>query len=433
MDSPLSERMEPLHPDKADNIAALRPAIDSADSRYRRLLDAAPDGIVEVDGSGRIVLINSQAERLFGYRREELLGKPVEILMPERFRDRHPRHRAGYCAHPLIRPMGSGLDLRALRADGTEFAADINLSPFEGETGPGVICVVRDVSDRKAAEEQIQLLNHRLEQRTQDLAVMNTELENRNRDVERSNRLKSNFLAIMSHELRTPLNSIKGFAALLSEQIAGPLTQKQERFVRHIQEGSRHLLTLVNDVLDLSKIEAGRLELKYERFALSLAIEEALSTLRPLAIAKRIDLGTEITTDFTLYADLVRLKQVLYNLLSNAIKFTPEGGKVRLFTCSEGEWLHFSVVDTGIGILEEEQQSIFEPFQQLAETTNGIREGTGLGLSITRLLIEQHGGKIWVESAPGEGSQFHFTLPMTPLGPGEKSIARCLDSEREER
>src|SRR5258708_11504609 len=224
-----------------------------ADNRYRRLLEAAPDGIVEVDGFGRIVLVNSQAESLFGYRREELLGKSVEILMPERFRERHPAHRAGYRTHPLIRPMGSGLDLRALRADGTEFAVDINLSPFEGEKGPGVICVIRDVSDRKAAEEQIQLLNQRLEQRTQDLAVTNTELEIRNREVERANRLKSNFLAIISHELRTPLTSIIGFAALLSEETAGPLTQKQQRFVGHIKDCSRHLLALINEGLDLTK------------------------------------------------------------------------------------------------------------------------------------------------------------------------------------
>ena len=155
------------------NSASRRPI---ADNRYRRLLEAAPDGIVEVDGSGRIVLVNSQAERMFGYRREELLGKSVEMLMPERFRGRHPAHRERYSAHSVIRPMGSGLDLRAVRADGTEFAVDINLSPFEGETGGSVVCVIRDVTDRKLAEEQIKSLNLSLEQRTRDLAVINSEL-----------------------------------------------------------------------------------------------------------------------------------------------------------------------------------------------------------------------------------------------------------------
>ena len=271
------------------------PADPIADNRYRRLLEAAPDGIVEVDSSGRIVLVNSQAEKLFGYPREKLLGKSVEILMPDRFRNRHPAHRGRYQAHSLIRPMGSGLNLRALRADGTEFAVDINLSPFKGESGPGVICVIRDVTDRKLAEEQIKILNQSLEQRTRDLAVTNSELEIRNREVEKANRLKSNFLATMSHELRTALNSIIGFSDLLAEQTAGPLTHKQERFVEHIRESSLHLLALISDILDLSKIEAGRLELKYETFQVSIAVNEVLSNLRPLAAAKRIELRTELT------------------------------------------------------------------------------------------------------------------------------------------
>ena len=381
-----------------------------ADSRYRRLLEAAPDGIVEVDGSGRIVLVNSQAERMFGYRREELLGKTVEMLMPERFRGRHPAHRERYCAHSVIRPMGSGLDLRAVRADGTEFAVDINLSPFEGETG-GVVCVIRDVSDRRLAEEQIKSLNLTLEQRTRDLAVINSELQIRNREVEKADRLKSNFLATMSHELRTPLNAIVGFADLLERQTAGPLTQKQERFVRHVKESSRHLLALIDDILDLSKIEAGRLDLKFECFSLSIAADEVLSTLRPLAAAKEIDLTTDLGADLTLHADHVRVKQVLYNLLSNAIKFTPAKGSVRLIARSDGTVIHISVIDTGIGIPQEEHEAIFESFHRHLTPTHQACEGTGLGLSITKLLVEQHGGKTWVESEPGKGSRFHVTMP----------------------
>jgi signal transduction histidine kinase len=331
--------------------------------------------------------------------------------MPERFRERHPAHRASYCTHSVIRPMGSGLDLRALRADGTEFAVDINLSPFEGATGPGVICVIRDVTDRKLAEEQIKVLNQSLEQRTRDLALTNTELEIRNREVVRANRLKSNFLATMSHELRTPLNSIIGFSDLLARQTGGALTQKQERFVGHIKEGSSHLLALINDILDLSKIEAGRLELKYEEFPLSAAADEVLSTLRPLAAAKRIELGSELLPEMILHADQVRLKQILYNLLSNAIRFTPQEGRVHLIARSEERLFHVSVIDTGIGIPPEEQDSIFELFHQVPTPAQGVCEGTGLGLSISKLLVEQHGGRIWVESEPAKGSQFHFTIP----------------------
>src|SRR5271157_334455 len=384
-----------------------------ADSRYRRLLEAAPDGIVEVDGSGRIVLVNSQAERMFGYKREELLGKGVEMLIPERFRGRHPAHRERYCAHSAIRPMGSGLDLRAVRADGTELAVDINLSPFEGESGGEVVCVIRDVTDQKLAEEQIKNLNSSLEQRSRELAIMNSELEIRNREVEKANRLKSNFLATMSHELRTPLNAIVGFADLLERQTAGPLTQKQERFVRHVKESSRHLLALIDDILDLSKIEAGRLDLKFESFSLSDAAYEVLSTIRPLAAAKEIDLTTDLSLDLTLHADGVRVKQILYNLLSNAIKFTPVKGSVRLIARSNGPVIHISVVDTGIGIPPEEHEAIFETFHRHLTPTHQVCEGTGLGLSITRLLVEQHGGKVWVESEPGKGSQFHVSMPRS--------------------
>jgi PAS domain S-box-containing protein len=382
-----------------------------ADNRYRRLLEAAPDGIFEVDASGRIVLVNSQAERMFGYRREELLGKTVEMLMPERFRGRHPAHREHYTAHSIIRPMGSGLDLRAVRADGTEFAVDINLSPFEGETGGSVVCVIRDVSDRKLAEEQIKSLNLSLEQRTRDLAVINSELEIRNREVEKANRLKSNFLATMSHELRTPLNAIVGFADLLARQTAGPLTFKQDRFVRHVKESSRHLLALIDDILDLSKIEAGRLDLKFESFLLNIAADEVLSTIRPLAAAKEIRLTTDLSLALTLHADLMRVKQILYNLLTNAIKFTPPRGSVRLVALPSDDGVQISVIDTGSGIPREEHEAIFETFHRCLTASQDVCEGTGLGLSITRLLVEQHGGRIWLESEPGKGSEFHLTLP----------------------
>ena len=393
-------------------MSSLSLGVPSTESRYKRLLEAAPDAILEIDSSGKIVLINSQVEKLFGYRREELLGKMVEILIPERFRVRHPAHRSGYCAHPVIRPMGSGLDLWARRADGTEFAVDINLSPFSGESGLGVICVIRDVSDRKAVEEQVKMLNLRLEQRSRELATTNTQLENRNLEVEKANRRKSNFLATMSHELRTPLNAIIGFSELLAEETVGPLNQKQRRFVSQVKESSRHLLALVDDILDLSKIEAGHLELKYESFSLNAAAAEVLATVRPLAAAKQIDLETEFPGEISMLADNLRLKQVLYNLLTNAIKFTPEKGSVDLITKVEKGFVKLSVIDTGIGIPREEHESIFEAFHQGSITGVGSHEGTGLGLSITKLLIEQHRGRIWVESEPGKGSRFHVTLPL---------------------
>ena len=390
------------------------------EKRYRKLLEAAPDAILEVDRTGRIILVNVQAEKLFGCARSELLGKPVEFLIPERFQGPHPGHRTAYFAHPVMRPMGTGLDLYAKRADGTEFAVDVTLSPYEAEGGDRVICVVRDVTERKRAEEQIRTLN-------QQLVEANKGLELQNREVEKATRLKDEFLASMSHELRTPLNAIIGFSDLLAEQGAVQFSSKQKRFVGHIQQGARHLLELINDILDLSKIEAGHLELKYEDFNVSAAAAEILATVRPMATAKYIHMANTVPDGLFLYADRLRFKQVLYNLLSNAIKFTAAGGCVSFETCSANGAACFCVADTGIGIPTAEHEAIFSAFHQVGTTTKGVREGTGLGLAITKRLVEQHGGRIWVDSKPGKGSRFCFSMPLKP----QERDVRATDQETE--
>ena len=266
-----------------------------AGQRFSLLLEAAPDAILEVDPQGRIVVANTEAERLFQRSREELAGLPVEALLPERFRGGHFAHRAHFAAHPVRRPMGAGLDLYAIRKDGTEFAVDINLSPLPAGPEEGhVMCVLRDVSQRRGAEEKIRILNQSLERRSSELAAANQELSLRNQEVERANRLKSEFLASMSHELRTPLNTILGFSELLSEQNAGPLNEKQKRFLTHIQHDASHLLELINDVLDLSKIEAGRLELSLENFTMGVAVAEVLTSIRPLSASKGINLDSDL-------------------------------------------------------------------------------------------------------------------------------------------
>jgi PAS domain S-box-containing protein len=366
--------------------------------RFRTLLESAPDAILEVDENGTIVVANVQAERLFRYHREQLVGHPVEKLIPQRYRSGHYEHRESYSHHPVTRPMGTGLDLYAVRSDGTEFAVDINLSPLRDDDGGHVICTIRDVSERRRTEEQIRMLNQNLELR--------------NREVERANRLKSEFLASMSHELRTPLNAIIGFSELLGEQTSSILNEKQKRFLGHIQQGAKHLLDLINDILDLSKIEAGRLELRYENFTMETALGEVLSVLRPLAAVKNLQLESNVPHDAVLNADRVRFKQILYNLLSNAIKFTPEAGRVWIEALPEATQVTLMVGDTGIGIPPEEQSAIFDTFHQVGATTKGVREGTGLGLAITRRLVEQHGGKMWLKSEPGRGSEFYLTLPL---------------------
>src|SRR6266403_3434740 len=269
----------------------------------------------------------------------------------------------------------------------------------------------RDEALRDAHRE----LEERVEARTAELAAANKELERQNREVERATQLKSQFLASMSHELRTPLNAIIGFSDLLAEKTADHRTDKQNRFIAHVRNCARHLLQLINDILDLSKIESGLLELRRETFGLSEVMPEVLSVIRPLAIAKKIHIqhGEEL---FPVYADRVRFKQILYNLLSNALKFTPEGGTVRV-EGSTGDLVCIAISDTGVGIRPEDQQLIFEEFRQAGETTRGVKEGTGLGLAITKRLVERQGGTIRVTSELGKGSCFSFTLPAGRAAP----------------
>jgi PAS domain S-box-containing protein len=380
-----------------------------AESRFRELLEAAPDAILEVDADGRIVLLNAVAEKMFGYSREELLGRPVELLVPFDVRGRHGQHRAAYSSHPSTRPMGSGLDLYAQRRDGARLPVEISLSPVKSEGGLRVSVIIRDVTERKQAEDKIRAMHENF---TRELSATNRQLELRNREVERANRLKSEFLASMSHELRTPLHTVIGFSELLSEELEGPLNQKQKRFMGHIHRDSLHLLELINEILDLSKIEAGRLELNLEVFDVASALPEVLPSAKALGAQKSIEIESRAMEGVSVQADRVRFKEILYNLLSNAVKFTPDGGKIQVDVTRGDGFAEVSVTDTGLGIPPEEHENIFQEFYQVGATTKGVREGTGLGLAITKRLVEQHGGKIRVESEPGKGSRFTLTLPL---------------------
>ena len=330
------------------------------------------------------------------------------MLSPIELSDKHIGHRADYWRNPVTRPMGTGLDLHLQRKDGTRLPVEISLSPVKYDDGIHVTAIIRDVAERTRAERQIRELHLRL---TAEMRAKNQELQLRNREIERANRLKTEFVASISHELRTPLHTIIGFSELMAEELEGPLNEKQKRFMDYIHKDALHLLELINDVLDLSRIEAGRLDIRLETFNLSEAIDEALATIRPQAVAKSIQLGASVPAGVSLDADRLRFKQILYNLLSNAVKFTPEGGTIHIDAIARDSLVEVSVSDTGIGIPLEEQAAIFDQFHQVGSTTRGVREGTGLGLAITKQLVEAHGGRIWLESEPGRGSRFYFTIP----------------------
>jgi signal transduction histidine kinase/DNA-binding response OmpR family regulator len=243
--------------------------------------------------------------------------------------------------------------------------------------------------------------------------ALNLELVQAKEEAERSNKFKDQFLSTMSHELRTPLNAVVGFSDLLTEESYGPLNDRQKRYVNHIKTGGKHLLRLINDILDLSRIEAGRLQLAIESVPIKSSFADVVDTMRPLADKKSQILVQHAWPDLSVQADSTRFKQVLMNLLGNAIKFTPDGGKIELAAQQSGQVLRVEVRDSGPGIPLEEQQRIFEAFHRLGQTDKAT-EGTGLGLAITKRLVELQGGQLGIESRSGSGSCFYFTLPIVP-------------------
>ena len=369
-------------------------------------LDSTPDAMVIVDQDGRIAVVNRQTEELFGYQREELVGQPIEILVPHRFHAAHRRDRSGYLAEPEVRPMGAGMEVYGRRKDHSEFPVEISLSPMETQQGTLVSAAVRDITARKQAEE----------------ALAQARLA-----AEQANQAKSEYVSRMSHELRTPLNAILGFAQLL--ELDG-LRDDQRGSVGYILSGARHLLGLINEVLDIAAIESGRLSLSLEPVDVADLLTEASSLIRPLADRQGILVVDQPPTgNHHVLGDRQRLKQILLNLLSNAVKYNRHGGSVQL-DCEPvgGERLRVKVTDTGPGIPPESIQRLFVPFDRLGSEQTSI-EGTGLGLPLTKCLAEAMGGALGVASVVGQGSTFWVELPLTQPTSERPTAAELLPAQ----
>ncbi|MDC4206589.1 MAG: PAS domain S-box protein [Candidatus Manganitrophus sp.] len=348
--------------------------------KFQRLLEVAPDGIIIVDRGGLITLVNAQAEKLFGYLREELLGQPIEILVPERFRGAHAGHRENYHTQPRTRPMGAGLDLAGRRKDGSEFPVEISLSPIETEEGARVISIVRDITDKKGAEQK---------------------LREKIREMD-------DFVHVVSHDLKEPLRGIEAFAGFLAEDYAHLLDEEGRRYVQFLKSSAVRMKDLIHDLLTLASISRkAPAQQKIDLNQVFRKVEEDLSYTieqKKVRISQKHPLPTVV-------CDPTRMGELFKNLLSNAVKFNMSSvPEIEIDLKEEKGFYLFSVKDNGIGIDPRYQAQIFGLFERLHPQEEF--EGTGAGLAICKKIVEDCGGKIWVESAPGKGSTFFFTLPQ---------------------
>jgi PAS domain S-box-containing protein len=384
-------------------IAAItrEPSLKSTAEEISRLaVDACPNGLLMIDDGGRIALANAKVERLFGYGREQLIGQPVEILLPEWLRNEHLQRHAAFAHRSEARRLGAGRNLLGRRRDGSEFILEIGLHPVDAGDRPFALLVMSDITER-----------------------------------ERMDRLKDEFVSTVSHELRTPLTSIAGSLGLLIGGAAGALPEPAARLIRIAQSNSQRLVRLINDILDIEKIESGQVAFRFKRLSATSLVEQVIEANRAYAdgFHVRVRLNDE-TTNAEVYADPDRLAQVMTNLLSNAVKFSPRDGEVVVSVAEAGNTVRFAVRDRGPGIPQQFRPRIFEKFAQADATDARKKGGTGLGLSIVKQIVARLGGAVGFEDAEGGGTIFWIALPTwaevsaNEIDPerGGRDIARIL-------
>lgn len=385
-------------------------ALRESERKYRELVENANSIILRWTRDGRITYLNEFGQRFFGYAENEILGRHVMgTIVPESEiggRDLRPLMER-ICKDPKAFEQNINENIR--RDGEPVWISWTNRVWLDSDGGVAeILSIGQDITARRKAEEELRAIKEDLERR---VAERTAELAAAKERAEAADRLKSTFLAAMSHELRTPLNSVIGFTGLLLQGLAGPLNEEQAKQLGMIKTSGQHLLALINDVLDLSKIEAGQVELREETFDLSESVRRVVETIRPLADKKGLELWVDLSPELgALTSDRRRVEQILLNFLGNAIKFTKRGG-VRVEARDDHGLAVIRVTDTGIGIKPEDLDSLFQPFRQLDGGLARQYEGSGLGLSINKRLVERLGGAISVESRAGEGSTFQVTLP----------------------
>ncbi|ABE51610.1 PAS domain-containing sensor histidine kinase [Methanococcoides burtonii] len=363
-------------------------SLQESEEKFRTIFDKANDGIYLIDLHGRFIDVNAMACKQTGYSRDEMLQMAYKDMgFPEIDYKKQVKelYKKGYTSFESA---------SILKDDSTAYGQmRSQIIQYGGKTA--ILSIARDITERKKAEE----------------AILEAKIE-----AESANRAKSEFLANMSHELRTPLNSIIGFSDVLYNESHGPLNEYQKKYTSNVLRNGKHLLDIINDILSISNIETGTMELHINEFIVSDAIDEVESLMILIASEKDIDLTCNIDIGMpTIKTDMIKFKQILYNLVHNAIKFTDQGGSVTIGGKISDDLVHISVKDSGIGVSPEDQDKLFNPFFQLDSSNARKYGGTGLGLALVKKFVEMHGGEIWVESEVGKGSTFTFIIPTKPL------------------
>ncbi|MGA2964231.1 MAG: PAS domain S-box protein [Candidatus Korobacteraceae bacterium] len=372
-------------------------ALRKSRTMFEKLFEFTPDAIVTVDSRGCIVQLNAQAERSFGYSRTELMGQPVEFLVPELYRVAHAGHRQKYAATPVARPMGTGLELYGRRKDGSEFPADIQLNTIETDEGQLVLTVTRDVTERRGADQEIRRLTAELEQRVRDRTA---QLESSNKELEA-------FAYSVSHDLRAPIRHLSAFSESLRERSYEKLDERGRHYLDNIHASSQQMGTLIDDLLKFSRL--GRAGMSKADVALEPLMQEVRRELEPEAGGRNI--VWKVSSLPTIYADRALLRQVLVNLMSNAVKYTRGRQEARIeIGCTNetpGERVIF-IRDNGVGFEMAYVDKLFQVFQRLHTKEF---EGTGIGLANVRRIVERHGGRVWAEGVSEQGATFYFSIP----------------------
>lgn len=380
----------------------------------------ATEGILVVNAAGVIMQINPSAERLFGYERDELNGKKIEILIPRRLGEKHANYREKYGQHPHARSMGAGMDLHGLKKDGTEFPVEISLSPYSTPEGNFVIAFIVDITVRKQAEEKLkhysadlerQVKNRTLilEEAVEELQRTKKELNNALDKEKELNELKSRFVSMASHEFRTPLTTIMSSLSLITKYGEQDDKESQKRHVSKIKNSINNLTDILNDFLSVSKLEEGKIENKPECILLKAYVAEIISEMQSMAKPDQRIIQSNAGNEEA-WLDKKLIKNILFNLISNAIKFSPEGTTIDVITQHVPGFVTISVKDKGIGISTEDQKHLFDRFFRGHNATH--IQGTGLGLNIVAKYAELMGGSVHVQSMENQGTTFTIHIPQ---------------------